>query len=259
VNTQTEHITYSEIISALKGPLPKGGTKAGLIQFLIKEIKTRKVDKHLTADIEKELRLAGATNTLITAIKNNSPQEPTVSPTPIPKATPTPPDYLTTIGLKAGSYYRLNVEFNLMCLEVTNAEEDEGAAVGQFRCYDKDNYVFRKYSDGDHQIWKIEYADDKKDSVTLTNKHSGKRLVAIGGTLDSGGNIIQDNPKNTPTEKWRIERIPKNPNNYYFLKNINSNLCLSIHHRSIMEYESADQSKCDKNDDSMAWKIELIK
>ncbi len=90
---QTKPLTYPEIITALGSTIPNKSfkTKTELINFLIGQIKSRRVDKPLTKDREDDLRQAGATDELIAAIKENSPPIPTPTPPPTPTPTPTPP------------------------------------------------------------------------------------------------------------------------------------------------------------------------
>jgi formylglycine-generating enzyme required for sulfatase activity len=85
---QTQPLTYPEIFTALKTKLPNKSfkSKTELINWLIVQIKQRRVDKPLTADREDDLRQAGATGELIEAIRQNSP--PISKPTPVPNHTP---------------------------------------------------------------------------------------------------------------------------------------------------------------------------
>src|SRR4051794_12432790 len=76
---QTGPLTYPMIVTALNARLPKGTTKEKLIEKLISDVKTRRVDKTLTTELESDLRKAGATEELIIAIRANSPL-----PTPLP-------------------------------------------------------------------------------------------------------------------------------------------------------------------------------
>ena len=72
---QTAPLTYAEITTALNTKLPNKyfKTKADLINWLIGEIKTRKVDRPLTDDRQADLRQIGATDQLIEIIRTNSP------------------------------------------------------------------------------------------------------------------------------------------------------------------------------------------
>jgi tetratricopeptide (TPR) repeat protein len=78
IDAQTKPLTYPEINTALNTKLPNKSfkNKTALINWLITQIKQRKVDKPLTEDREEDLRQAGATNQLISAIKANSPALP---------------------------------------------------------------------------------------------------------------------------------------------------------------------------------------
>jgi hypothetical protein len=64
-----------------------GMTLAQKNSFLVKRVQERGVTFRLTAEIEKELRAAGATNLLISAIRLNSPGVPTPTPTPFKTTT----------------------------------------------------------------------------------------------------------------------------------------------------------------------------
>ena len=69
-------LTYPEISTALNTKLPNQvfQTKDQLIKFVIDQIKSRKIDKPLTADREEDLRQAGATEELLSTIRENSPK-----------------------------------------------------------------------------------------------------------------------------------------------------------------------------------------
>jgi TonB family protein len=77
-------LTYPELLTALNARLPNQvfKSKPELIKWLILQIKSRKVDKPLTTDRENDLRLAGATDELIDAVRNNSPALSKPSPSP---------------------------------------------------------------------------------------------------------------------------------------------------------------------------------
>lgn len=76
---QVGPLTYPQILTALISKLPKGMTKENLIRKVIVDVRIRKVDKPLTADREEDLRQAGASDDLIDAIRQNSPQNLTPS------------------------------------------------------------------------------------------------------------------------------------------------------------------------------------
>lgn len=80
-------LTYPEINTALQTKLPNRSfkNKTELIDWIIVQIRNRKVDKPLTKDREDDLRQAGATEELIEVIRANSPALPT--PTPVPRPT----------------------------------------------------------------------------------------------------------------------------------------------------------------------------
>ncbi len=71
---QTKPLTYPEIITALNTKVPNSAfkNKTALIDFLIIQVKTRKVEKALSSEMESVLRQSGATDELISAIKANS-------------------------------------------------------------------------------------------------------------------------------------------------------------------------------------------
>jgi len=75
-------LTYPELNTALQVKLPNQSfkTKTELINWLIGQVKSRKIDKPLTLDREDDLRQAGATDDLIVAIKANSPAMPKEDP-----------------------------------------------------------------------------------------------------------------------------------------------------------------------------------
>lgn len=84
VTSAQTRLTYAEINVALLTKVPNDSfkTRAQLIKWITLQVRNRKVDKPLTKDREDDLRQAGATDDLITAIKANSPslQEPTPTP-----------------------------------------------------------------------------------------------------------------------------------------------------------------------------------
>jgi formylglycine-generating enzyme required for sulfatase activity len=86
-DAQTRPLTYPEINTALNSKLPNKSfkNKTELINWLIVQIKKRRIDKPLTEDREDDLRQAGATNQLIEMIRTNSPSltNPMPSRTPI--------------------------------------------------------------------------------------------------------------------------------------------------------------------------------
>jgi formylglycine-generating enzyme required for sulfatase activity len=98
VSAQTKPLTYPEIITALATKLPNRSfkNKTELVNWLVVQIKKRKVDKPLTPDREDDLRQAGATTPLIEVIRENSPKSSmtvstaTPKPTPIAKTQPVP-------------------------------------------------------------------------------------------------------------------------------------------------------------------------
>ena len=78
-------LTYPEINTALQTKLPNQSFKnrAALINWIILQVKKRKVDKALTEDREDDLRQAGATDELIGVIRANSPSSAVQTPTPV--------------------------------------------------------------------------------------------------------------------------------------------------------------------------------
>ena len=82
-------LTYPEINTALQTKLPNQSfkNKTALINWIIVQIKKRKVDKALTEDREDDLRQAGATDELIAVIRANSPALAVQTPTPVPRPT----------------------------------------------------------------------------------------------------------------------------------------------------------------------------
>jgi TonB family protein len=78
-------LTYPEINTALQTKLPNRSfkNKTELINWIVVQIRNRKIDKPLTKDREDDLRQAGATDGLIGVIKANSP----VVETPTPRET----------------------------------------------------------------------------------------------------------------------------------------------------------------------------
>ncbi len=86
---QTKPLTYPEIFTALKTKLPNAAfaNKTDLVNWLLGQVKERKVDKPLTKSREEDLRQAGADEELIAAIRSNSPSSPETSATPKPVQT----------------------------------------------------------------------------------------------------------------------------------------------------------------------------
>ncbi|HRH42991.1 MAG TPA: hypothetical protein PKY82_15285 [Pyrinomonadaceae bacterium] len=77
VTAQTKPLTYAEITTALtniqNNRQGKSTTKAEAIALVIAEIKNRGIDETFSANIETNLRKLGATDELIEAIEQNSP------------------------------------------------------------------------------------------------------------------------------------------------------------------------------------------
>jgi TonB family protein len=71
-------LSYPELNTALQVKIPNQSfkTRTDLINWLIGQVKSRKIDKPLTRDREDDLRQAGATDDLISIIKANSPELP---------------------------------------------------------------------------------------------------------------------------------------------------------------------------------------
>jgi hypothetical protein len=81
-NAQEDPLSLVAVATALQSK-SSGMTLAQKNAFLVKRIQERGVTFRLTAEIEKELRAAGATNLLISTIRSNSPGVPTPTPTPV--------------------------------------------------------------------------------------------------------------------------------------------------------------------------------
>lgn len=79
-------LTYPEMLTALQTRIPNQSfrTKTELINWLIAQVRRRKMDRPLTKDREDDLRQAGATDELIAVIRSNSPVPVSVTPTPAP-------------------------------------------------------------------------------------------------------------------------------------------------------------------------------
>jgi len=94
---QAAPIKYSQIVTALNSRVPNSTyrNKEEVINGLIILIKQRRVEKPLTKEYEEILREQGATDPLISAIRDYAPSPPKPAPTPVPTpvATPTPPDH----------------------------------------------------------------------------------------------------------------------------------------------------------------------
>ena len=73
IEAQNKPLTYPEIITALNTKLPNSvfKNKTQLLNFLLTQIRQRKVDKPLTDEREDLLREAGATDELIETIREN--------------------------------------------------------------------------------------------------------------------------------------------------------------------------------------------
>lgn len=109
-------LTLAMILTGLqtKGTTPETSTLAKRNVFITKRVEANGVTFRLTPEIEKELRNAGATAALITAIRLNGP----AAPTPTPRTTTTRPsavfkdlwvDYDVTEGGQNGM--RIHVKF----------------------------------------------------------------------------------------------------------------------------------------------------
>ena len=90
IEAQTKPLTYPEIFTALKTKLPNAAfsNKTDLVNWLLGQIKERKIDKPLTKSREEDLRQAGADEELIETIRNNSPSLPETVSTPTPAQKP---------------------------------------------------------------------------------------------------------------------------------------------------------------------------
>lgn len=83
VTAQNDPLTLAEVLTALQSK--SGGlTLAQKNAFILKRVQERGVTFRVTAELERELRAAGATTALITAIRLKSPgANPTPTPTPV--------------------------------------------------------------------------------------------------------------------------------------------------------------------------------
>ncbi len=114
VSAQAE-LTLAMILTGLqtKGKTPETSTLAARNVYITKRVQTYGVTFRLTPEIERELRVAGATNALIAAIRANGPSQPT--PTPYTSSKPSASfkdiwvDYDVTEGNKKGM--RIHVKF----------------------------------------------------------------------------------------------------------------------------------------------------
>ena len=114
VSAQAE-LTLAMILTGLqtKGRTPETSTLAARNVYITKRVQTYGVTFRLTTEIERELRVAGATNALIAAIRANGPAQPT--PTPNTSTRPSASfkdiwiDYDVTEGGQKGM--RIHVKF----------------------------------------------------------------------------------------------------------------------------------------------------
>ncbi len=102
---QTDPLSLAEVLTALQSK-SAGLSLAQKNAFVLKRVEERGVTFRLTADLEKELRAAGATTVLINAIRLNSPR---TTPTPTPNNTGSNP----------------RVEFNRIWVDYNVTEDDE--------------------------------------------------------------------------------------------------------------------------------------
>jgi hypothetical protein len=81
VSAQQE-LTLAMILTGLqtKGRTPETATLPARNTFITRRVQTNGVTFRLTPEIERELRVAGATNALIAAIRANGPSQPTPTP-----------------------------------------------------------------------------------------------------------------------------------------------------------------------------------
>ena len=105
---QLKPLTYPELITALNTRLPNSvfKNKTQLLNFLISQIRQRKVDKALTTEREELLREAGATEELIGVIRQNIAVAATASRSPAAK-TPVNPPKLVSGGVVNGKAIEL--------------------------------------------------------------------------------------------------------------------------------------------------------
>jgi hypothetical protein len=75
IKAQTNPLTYPEIITALNTKLPNTAfkDKTALMDYLVNQVKQRKMDKSLSSEMEGLLRQSGATDELIRTIRFNTP------------------------------------------------------------------------------------------------------------------------------------------------------------------------------------------
>jgi TonB family protein len=96
-SAQQTQLSLVDIITVLRS---KKATPAEKNQLLTEGVKQRGITFAINADLEKELRLAGADDALVAAIREKSPvikvsstPQPKVEASPVPVSTPKPPDF----------------------------------------------------------------------------------------------------------------------------------------------------------------------
>jgi hypothetical protein len=124
VSAQSE-LTLAQILTGLqtKGKTPETATIAARNVYITKRVQTFGVTFRLTPDIEQELRNAGATNTLIAAIRVNGPAAPTPTPYTNNKPSASFKDIWIDYGVKEANQLgmRIHVKFTTYGMKNLNS------------------------------------------------------------------------------------------------------------------------------------------
>jgi len=114
--------------------------------------------------------------------------------------------------LTVGGIYRLTATHSGLSLDVEGGSADDGADVQQWG-----------WSGGDHQRWRLEWADE--GSYRLINVKSEKALDVEAKSTDDGANVIQWSLNGGENQQWSIDR---QDDGSYRLTSVNSGKVLSV-------------------------------
>ena len=179
---QQSQLTLVDIITVLRS---KKVTQTEKNQLLTEGVRQRGITFSLNADLEKELRAAGADDTLVAAIREKSPvvktsatpQQPKVEASPVTMSTPKPPDF---------AFYQNRANANFVMGEYDTAIVDYNKAI-ELNPKEPDIYFSRGLAYFNKQSYTPAIADF--DKVIELDPKEAMAYFKRGNALEKMGNF----------------------------------------------------------------------
>jgi hypothetical protein len=134
---------------------------------------------------------------------------------------------------------KLQVHHSGRCLDVAEANMEDGAFVQQWGCYTtpNQNWTFTSLGDGYY---------------TVKAEHSNKCLDVAAASNADGGKVHQWHCYPTPNQQWRLVQLP---NGYYHLVARNSGKCLEVAEGNIYNGAGVVQRTCAPDRPYQEWNL----